>query len=78
MHPDRVLLEVVDGGELLRALVTGNGLRLRMNAVLMKPEVVLRSEALTAVAAPVGGFAAAAAAAGPTSLSPPLSIVFAS
>ena len=54
MHPDSMLLEVVDGCELPRTLATGDGLRLRVHAVLVKPEVVPRGEALPAVSAPVG------------------------
>ena len=51
MHPDRVLLEVVDGGERLGTLVARNALGLCMNAALVEPEVVLGGKALSTVVA---------------------------
>ena len=73
MHPDRVLLEVVDRGELLAAFVARNTLGFGMNAALVKPEVVLGGKALPTVVTLMGGFIAA----GPASLSPPLSTLVA-
>ena len=73
MHPDRVLLEVVDGGERPGTLVARNALGLCMNAALVEPEVVLGGKALPTVVALMGGFTAA----GPASLPPPLSILVA-
>ena len=73
MHPDRVLLEVVDGGERLGTLVARNALGLCMNAALVEPEVVLGGKALSTVVALMGGLTTA----GPASLSPPLLILVA-
>ena len=73
MHPDRVLLEVVDGGERLGTLVARNALGLCMNAALVEPEVVLGGKALSTVIALMGGFTTA----GLASLPPPLLILVA-